>query len=125
MREFERLEISKWKCIICGCKNKVHTELLNDAKNFVGYRLKCCGCGNVNDFMLNYKENGKPEPCNSEMNLHPGRQRCIRMSYCPHKDCKLYNTHCDRDSHKHCNCTDTHFDTDKLIVEVIHKPNFL
>ena len=54
MREFEDLEMTKQKCFICGCKNKVHTELFDRTNRFIGYRLKCCACGNTHDFLLNH-----------------------------------------------------------------------
>ena len=129
MREFERREIFTSKCIICGCKNKIHTELLNRNNKFVGYSLTCCGCGNKHDFMLDYQDNGSTDPVVVSMDYHKGRQRCIRPSYCPRTDCKLYNLcFCDDD----CKCNyKTHpndknqGEDNKIEVEVIHKPEFL
>ena len=88
MREFEKYEMFKAKCPVCGCKNKVHTELMNREEKFVGYSLKCCNCGNYNQFLLDYETNGSQ----SVGPYHNGKQTCIQPSYCPRKDCKLYGT---------------------------------
>lgn len=88
MRIFEKYEMVKIKCPVCGCKNKVHTELLDRNGVFKGYSLKCCNCGNYNRFLLNYEDNGKE----NELIFDNGRQRCIQPSFCPRKDCKLYGT---------------------------------
>lgn len=88
MREFEKYEMFKTKCPVCGSKNKVHTELMNNYNKFVGYSLKCCNCGNYNQFLLDYETNGKM----SKIPYKNGKQRCIQPSYCPKKDCPLYGT---------------------------------
>jgi hypothetical protein len=127
MREFEMYEIAKYKCIVCGCKNKVHTELLDRNKRFRGYSLKCCGCGNTTRFLLNYDENGKGE---SSFYIN-GHQRCIQPSFCPHKDCELYGT-CNMDDYKTPNRNvnppkqpTNNEDEQKVEVEIIHQPPFL
>ena len=35
MREFEKYEMFKTKCPVCGSKNKVHTELMNVDNNLI------------------------------------------------------------------------------------------
>lgn len=121
MREFESREIFRAKCIVCGCKNKVHTELLDRSGKFVGYNLKCCACGNSNDFMLNYEDNGvySPSPFGP---YRKGRQTCIQPSFCPRKDCKLYGT-CKKNKKPK---PDKQPSKDNILnVEVVHRPNFL
>ena len=123
MREFEDREMVKSKCIICGCKNKLHTELLNRSRKFIGYKLTCCACGNSNDFMLNYKENGIPTPEPIDVYMM-GKQKCIQPSYCPRKDCKLYGT-CNPEKNKKPKPTKQPSNENILNVEVINRPNFL
>lgn len=86
MREFEMFEIRKQKCFICGCKNKVHTEILDNHDRLVGYSLKCCGCGGYKEFFIDAQNNGKPHPA-----YHNGKQTCIMMSFCPHRECPIRN----------------------------------
>ena len=33
MREFEKWELAVWKCPVCGCKNKIHTELMDPCRH--------------------------------------------------------------------------------------------
>ena len=87
-REFEHRHMVRQKCAICGCKNKVHTELLDLDNNLVGYSLTCCACGNKMKFSLDYKNNGTGK----KVKIHDGKQTCIQPSFCPRKDCKLYGT---------------------------------
>lgn len=91
MREFEMYEIvNNDKCLVCGCRNKVHTERKDRTGKFIGYSLTCCGCGNIRIFDLNYENNGNISK--SQVIVYNGKQRCIRKSYCPRKDCKFYNS---------------------------------
>lgn len=86
MREIEMFEINKMKCPVCGCRNKVYTELLDPSGHHVGFSLKCCACGSYKEFLHDRQYNGAPHPC-----YHSGRQRCIQPSYCPQRlHCKLY-----------------------------------
>ena len=125
MREFEKYEMFKMKCPVCGSKNKVHTELISKENKFIGYSLKCCNCGNYNQFLLNYETNGK----NSQLPYKDGIQRCIQPSYCPRKDCALYGT-CNMtyndvqfNDKKTTNCT---LDDDNVShIEIFHTPRFL
>lgn len=122
MREFEMNEIFKEKCHVCGCRNKVHAELKDIHDNLVGYSLKCCGCGNYREFMLDYKDNGK----NIQRNFKSVNQKCLQPSYCPRTDCPLYGT-CGRDDlssyqkrkETSCVCDET------VSIDIFHKPNFL
>ena len=86
-RAFEHRHMVRQKCAICGCKNKVHTELFDLNNQFIGYSLKCCACGNKLNFFLDYKNNGL-----QETKIHEGKQTCIQPSFCPRKDCPLYGT---------------------------------
>lgn len=88
MREFEKYEMFKSKCPVCGSKNKVYTELMSITDKFVGYSLKCCNCGNYKQFILDHHSNGKIYNTPNKN----GKQHCIQMSYCPKKDCPLYGT---------------------------------
>lgn len=121
MREFEDLEMTKQKCFICGCKNKVHTELFDRTNRFVGYRLKCCACGNTHDFLLNHEVNGKDDKFTP---YHYGKESCVQMSYCPHKDCPLYGKR-NLNPSKPSPQSKTNDMDDNISVEVYHSPNFL
>ena len=48
MRAFERREIMRHKCQICGCRNKIYTIIpccqAPDGK--LGFVMTCCNCGN-------------------------------------------------------------------------------
>ena len=133
MREFEKYEMFKAKCPVCGCKNKVHTELKSITDRFVGYSLKCCGCGKYNEFILDHHSNGKL----FSIPHKKGIQRCIQMSYCPKKDCPLYGT-CNLDhnsvnfddknlkkSYNPCGENDNMNEDDTVTMTVLNGPKFL
>lgn len=122
MREFEFREIYRQKCFICGCKNKVHTELLDHSGKFVGYALKCCACGDVHEFLLNYEENGKKGL--SSLYYKKGKQTCIQPSFCPHTDCELYGK-CKNFDPKNKNIHHGKQPCNEVKVEVVHTPRFL
>lgn len=105
MREFERTEVMREKCHICGCKNKLHTNLINKSGKIVGYTLRCCNCGRTIQYL-------NPENNVIGQKYYKGTQKCIQESYCPHKNCPLYGT-CgrnkkkpinDKKTNKNCNC---------------------
>lgn len=125
MREFEKYEMFKTKCPVCGSKNKVHTELMNRQDKFVGYSLKCCNCGGYKQFLLDYDTNGKEQM----LPYKNGKQRCIQPSYCPRKDCPLYGT-CtvekdDVDFKPQYSKNQEDDDDNHVSVELFHKPRFL
>jgi hypothetical protein len=104
----------------------VHTDLLNPANEVVGYRLRCCGCGRNEEFLLDHENNGYNEPYKNDLNLHKGDEFCIRLNYCPRKDCKLYNKHFHENEHRNEDPYKQHSkDSGKIEVEVLHKPHFL
>lgn len=125
MREFEKYEMFKLKCPVCGSRNKVHTELFNRHNKFAGYSIKCCNCGNYNQFLLDYETNGKES-------LYPyinGKQRCIQKHYCPKKDCPLYGT-CntkldDVDFNKNENDIPDSDDDNIISIKVLNTSRFL
>lgn len=127
MREFEEREQIVAKCIVCGGKNKVHTELLDPVtKKFVGYSLKCCVCGNFHTFFNEHESNGTtgiPE-------YIPGPQRCIMPHFCPHYDCKL-RKHCgpckptNPKPHKPTVCEDKAVHIGKVVYNLEKCPKFL
>lgn len=89
MREFEKFEMFKMKCPVCGCKNKLHTELMDKYNRFLGYTLKCCNCGNTYTFLLDAYNNGQEKP----VPVKTGKERCIQLTYCNRKGiCPLYGT---------------------------------
>ena len=89
MREFEKWELAVWKCPVCRCKNKIHTELMDPCRHkLVGYTTKCCACGDYHEFFNEHESNG----VQGRPNFKYGHQRCVQPSFCPHKDCKLYGT---------------------------------
>lgn len=82
-------ELVRAKCIVCGCKNKIHTQLVHPTTNeFVGYIVKCCACGDTHTFFNEHKTNGTQAM--PEYKCY--EQRCLRSSFCPHEDCELYDT---------------------------------
>lgn len=95
MREFEFYELSTFRCRICGCKNKLYTELIKKEctcgpKKVVGYSTRCCNCGHSLEW---YFDNcGEIAHLNHE--VVAGCSKCIQPSPCAHKECKLYGT-CD------------------------------
>jgi hypothetical protein len=129
MREFEKMEMFKIKCPVCGSRNKVHTELMNKFNKFVGYSLKCCNCGNYNQFLLDHETNGK------EHNLpyRQGKERCIQPSYCNKKDCPLHGTcnmeynDVDFNDKKNHNLQSQNLDDCDNVshIEIFHKSRFL
>lgn len=86
MREIEFREIFRAKCPNCGCKNKVHSELMDEDNKFKGYSLKCCNCGKYTEYLLDVENNGIPH-----MSYRVGFQSCIQPSYCKYSgtECKL------------------------------------
>ena len=91
MREFENFEQIKMKCPICGSRNKIYTELIDvKHKTHRGYTIKCCHCGWFGEFYNSHEKNGSD--CKDCQNTIVGRQKCYRWTFCPHKDCRLYNT---------------------------------
>lgn len=101
MREFEKWEMANMKCPICGCRNKIHTQLISPQTNeFVGYTVKCCACGHLTEFFNEHKSNGFSE----RPDYIPGPQRCIKRMFCPHRDCMLYNTHGQFQPNCVCDC---------------------
>ena len=123
MREFEEREIITYKCTVCGCMNKVHTELLDRFNQFIGYSLKCCGCGKNINFMLNYEDNG--DYINPDLVRKKGRQTCYQKSFCPHKDCKLYGTCGKRKKYKKLDTHQQKDKDDKIKIDLYEKPAFL
>jgi hypothetical protein len=88
MRQYEKFEWSKEKCMICGCRNKIHSELFEDVTDkFLGYSLKCCACGHMRLYFNEHSYNGLLDI----PKFHIGHQKCYRRSFCPHKDCLLYS----------------------------------
>lgn len=123
MREFAKDEIIKYKCLVCGSRNKMYTELSFHGK-LVGYNLRCCNCG---DMKLFTSDNGAGIQF-IESQLKPERSFCIQNSGCPHTECKLYGT-CHKppypDKHPDKGCQHKKQDSDKLIVNAYQKPKFL
>lgn len=83
MREFELRELRSIKCPICGCRNKLHTELVDETtRELFGYTFKCCACGHVTEMLIDAKNNGIPHASYVQ-----GRSMCIQPSFCPHTEC--------------------------------------
>lgn len=87
MRHVRFYERMREKCHLCGCKNKVRTELIDEFGNKVGFNLKCCNCGRSIDYLDDKFRNG--DCCSKE--YKKGEQSCIRPTGCPYKDCALYH----------------------------------
>lgn len=88
MREFARLEIIRWKCLNCGSRNKVYTELVNKhTGKHAGKTLKCCNCGRQMKFLGTIED----EMASEKNEIVPAGQYCIRLHFCPIKNCPLRN----------------------------------
>lgn len=96
MREFARTETMLEKCHYCGCKNKLYTDIIDCHKEVVGHTLRCCNCGRTVLF-IHPEYTGKTGHSNVPMMqflngcFQAGPQKCIKESYCPHKNCELYH----------------------------------
>jgi hypothetical protein len=121
MREFEKFEIFKTKCPVCGSRNKVHTEIMNADKELVGYSLKCCGCGNYNQFLLDYITNGKRK----KLPYINGEEICIQPSYCPKVDCPLYKKCKDKPDKNPRPTRNKEEINTNMDIHVFNKPKFL
>lgn len=96
MRKIEMFEIKRLKCPVCGCRNKVYTELKDIHTNLIGYSIKCCSCGHYAEFFLEHTNDGRPH-----CQYQEGRRICIQPSFCPWRhECKLYRG--DRAFAYHC-----------------------
>ena len=144
MREIELYEIFKFKCPVCGARNKVYTELLDYHCKFVGYSLKCCKCGAYKEFFLDYYNNGKIHP-----DYHSGEQYCMMLQFCNWKDCKIRGKKLRRPPHddgadrrntdysknkckfcdgtlcSYCNQTIDYASHGNLEVHIVHNEQFL
>lgn len=89
MRAYERFEWYKEKCMICGCRNKVYSELLeNITDRYIGFSLKCCACGHLRMYFNERSYNGRLEI----PKYHIGKQECCRRQACPfRKRCMLWD----------------------------------
>lgn len=86
-REYEMIvEIPKSKCPDCGSKNKIKTDFVDQNHKYVGYQLKCCMCGHITNHFNEHSYNGTGH----RPKLKIVKEQCLRKSFCPHKDCKLY-----------------------------------
>jgi hypothetical protein len=88
MRPIWTRQIIKWKCHICGSRNKIFTELVNTCTGKpVGYTLKCCHCGYINRYI------GSPESFidENDNNIAQGESYCIRLRACPRSGCIYRN----------------------------------
>lgn len=79
MRPIWTRQIIKWKCFVCGSRNKIFTELKDSNGDYCGYSLKCCHCGYVHRYI------GSPEDFIDENDnkVTQGESYCIRLRYCP------------------------------------------
>lgn len=91
MREFQFDELARYKCVACGSKNKLYTELIDRyTHKLVGYTTRCCNCGHK----MTWTFNTKADIDYTRHHSTAGKSICIQPSYCPYQDCRLFGT-CD------------------------------
>lgn len=81
-----------FNCRICGFNNKLFRVIINKDKKIIGYSLKCCQCGHIHEFHLDYEDNGIYNLLTSMLYYHKGLDVCLQPTYCEHKECPLYGT---------------------------------
>ena len=86
-RLFEKREIIRHKCDICGSNNKLFTEFKYGGIHY-GYHLTCCNCGHMYTFIDSL--NG-PSGMHDSL-FHKGDEFCIRRTTCHNKGCKYYGS---------------------------------
>ena len=86
MRPIWMRQIIKWKCFICGSRNKIYTELKNKCNDECGYTLKCCHCG----YIHRYIETPEDFIDENNNNVTQGESYCIRLRYCPKRGGCIY-----------------------------------
>lgn len=122
MREYERYEFGKEKCPTCGCRNKIHTELLDDFRGkHIGYTLKCCACGYQREYYNEHSNHGKP----NFPRIKKGRQHCFMLTFCPHTDCPFHPEHGKCDRRKEDMSIRPMHDPERYTHEIVHSPHFL
>lgn len=98
MREFEKSELFRHKCHICGSLNKrvvpiqYPTQSTTAGKLWYGYLIHCCNCGHVEQFYEPPK-NLNMLLCGCLQVAPLADQKCYALNNCPHTDCPLYGTY--------------------------------
>lgn len=85
MRKIGKREIDRHKCIMCGSKNKLISDIVFN-EEVHGHIIRCCACGHLEQFIDKsmipqdlYSKNVKIVPSN-----------CIQSVPCPYTDCPYY-----------------------------------
>lgn len=104
MREFDKTEIFRYKCPICGSLNKRKVPIIypskmgnvpiDDKKNAVdmGFVLHCCNCGHIDEFFTPPGNLNGLYGC--QLRVAPLLyQKCYALNDCPHTNCPLYGTY--------------------------------
>lgn len=97
MREFKMDELSTFRCRICGCKNKLYTDILLKETCYegswypcepkkIGYTTRCCNCGHV----LEWIDNNEHQIAHVNGHTKAGKTFCIHHSPCKNKKCKFW-----------------------------------
>ncbi len=98
MREFEKSELFRHKCHICGSLNKRMIPVTYSRKNSAigevpyGYLIHCCNCGHVEQFYTPPK-NLNMLLCGCLQVAKLTEQKCYAINACPHTECPLYGTY--------------------------------
>lgn len=100
MREFDKSEIFRYKCPVCGSLNKRKVPILYPSKvgttpttNLtMGFVLHCCNCGHVAEFFTPPTNLNGLYGC--QFRVAPlVEQKCYALNDCPHTTCPLYGTY--------------------------------
>lgn len=82
--------INRWKCLICGSRQKKVIDLIGNTNKKIGYSMLCCNCGHVDQFALTM--NGitsmicGDESKVSNVNIYCGLNE-DDLKYCPNLEC--------------------------------------
>ena len=53
MVKMDNDRIRRWKCLICGSKQKRRIDIKGNTGKLISYSLLCCNCGHLDTFALN------------------------------------------------------------------------
>ena len=52
MVQLDEDRISRWKCLVCGSKQKKIIDAITKSGKKAGFSLHCCNCGHIDQFAL-------------------------------------------------------------------------
>ena len=54
MVQMDNDRIARWKCLMCGSRQKKIIDLIDTNNKHAGYSIMCCNCGHIDSFAYNY-----------------------------------------------------------------------